>query len=117
MIGVDILEVSRLKKALLNEVFVKRILTQQEIEYVKKYKDCDSHITGFFCAKEAVMKALEDCHDISFKEIEILHKQTGKPYVKLYGKAQKIFDEKGYSKLEISISQTNTIAIAFCQIS
>ena len=116
MIGIDILEVERIEKALKKENFLNRGFTNQELEYVKQYKNIASHLTGFFCAKEAVMKALEDCKKMSFLDIEIYHNKNGKPYVKLYNKAQEIFIKNNYKNIDISISQTNNYATAICQI-
>lgn len=117
MIGIDTIEVSRINKSLQSDNFLSKILTEQEIKYVNAYKDSVEHIAGFFCAKESVMKALEDCKNISFQDIEICHKPTGKPYVKLYNKAKEVFDNKKYKSIEISISQSQTIATAICLIS
>ena len=114
MLGIDIIEVERIEKNLQNPSFLQKILTEQEIKYVNQFKDKTSHIAGFFCAKEAVMKALEDCKNIAFKDIEILHYESGKPYVKLYGNALKVFENKNCKSIEISISQTKTVATAVC---
>ena len=116
MIGIDIVEVSRIKTALKKENFLTRILTINEIDYVNTYKDKDSHIAGFFSAKEAVMKALKDCKNISFLDIEIFHEKTGAPYVKLYGKAKEVFDKMAKKNIQISISQTKNYATAMCVI-
>ena len=112
MVGIDIIEVDRIEQGLKKKGFLQRLLTKQEIEYVNQFKSIKEHIAGFFCAKEAVMKALEDCKEISFLDIEIFHKQNGKPFIKLYGKAAEVFLKSGYSVIEISISQTKTYATA-----
>lgn len=117
MVGIDIIEVSRINKSLQSPNFLSKILTEQEINYISRYKDKVEHIAGFFCAKEAVMKALEDCKNISFQDIAICHRQTGKPYVKLYGKAKEVFDNTKCKSIEISISQSHTVATAICVIS
>lgn len=116
MLGVDILEVDRIEKALKKENFLNRVFTNQELEYVKNYKNIASHLTGFFCAKEAVMKALENCKKISFLDIEICHNRNGKPYVKLYNNALEILEKNNYKNIDISISQTENYATAICLI-
>ena len=95
---------------------MQKILTAQEIEYVNQFTSKTEHIAGFFCVKEAVMKALEECQNIAFQDIEILHKDNGKPYVKLFGKALEVFEKGNYKSIEISISQTKTVATAICVI-
>lgn len=116
MIGIDLTEVARIKKLLKKDGFLQKILTEQEIEYVNQFKNKEEHIAGFFSAKEAVMKALEDCKKIGFTQIEILHKQSGKPYVNLNGQAKQMFESLGKTQIEISISQTANFATAICQI-
>lgn len=116
MIGVDIIEVARIKKAIKNTNFCKRVFTENELEYAKQYKNFASHLAGFFCAKEAVMKALEECKQLSFLDIEVCHNVNGKPFVKLYKKAKKLFENNNYKNIEISISQTENYATAFCLI-
>lgn len=116
MLGIDIIEVERIEKSMQNQAFLNRTFSQQEIDYCNNYMNKCAHFAGFFCAKEAVMKALEDCKQISFKEIEILHYATGKPYAKLYGKALEVYKNKNCKSIEISISQTNAYATAVCLI-
>lgn len=116
MIGIDIVEVGRIKEALQNDLFIKKILTNNEIEYVNSLKNKQEHIAGFFACKEAVMKALEDCKKIGFTEIEVLHYNSGKPYVVLYGEAKRVFEEKKCKTIEVSISQTENYATAICKI-
>ena len=114
MIGIDLTEVERIKNSLQNEVFLTKILTQKEIEYISQFKNKEEHIAGFFSAKEAVMKALESCKEIGFKNIEICHMPSGKPYVILNGKAKQVFESFNYTQIEISISQTQNFATAIC---
>ena len=116
MLGIDIIEGERIEKNLQNPSFLQKILTDQEIKYVNQFIDKTSHIAGFFCAKEAVMKALEECQNIAFKDIEVLHKDNGKPYVKLFGKALEVYEIKNCKSIEVSISQTKTVATAICII-
>ena len=117
MIGIDLVEVQRINEAIIkNENFLYKILTQKEIEYVNSFQNKESHTAGFFACKEAVMKALENCKKISFTDIEILHKESGKPYIKLYGEAKCVFEQCDLNKIEVSISQDKNYATAICVI-
>ena len=87
MIGIDIAKVDRFDKPLLN-----KIALPNEIKYINKtssQKLIKQKIASLFSAKEAVMKALGLGKEsgVSFKDIELLHYESGKPYVNLYGKA------------------------------
>ena len=90
MIGTDIIEVNRIKKLIREkgDKFLNRIYTQNEIDYceskgLNKYQ----HYAGRFAAKEAVFKVLnrETVSESSliFKNIEILNKNDGTPYVNI----------------------------------
>ncbi len=116
MIGIDILEVQRVKSFLDNTKFLKNIFFQSEIDYFLKFNDPCERIAGFFCAKEAVKKALCCENNISFLDIEILHKDSGQPYVILHNNAEFIFKKNNYKNIEISISHTKTLATAICKI-
>lgn len=116
MIGIDLVEVDRIKKSLKNPEFINRVLTKAEIEYINELSDKEVHVAGFFAVKEAVMKALEDCKKIGFCEIEVCHNSFGKPYVNLYGQAKMVFEETKCKNIEISISNTKTYATAICLI-
>ena len=114
--GTDIIEVGRIKKAMVKENFLNRLLLPSEIDYVKKFKNTEAHVAGFFSAKEAVMKALIDCKEIAFKDIEIFHDEHGAPFVKLYGKAKSVYETLNATDIQISISQTENYATAVCVI-
>lgn len=116
MIGIDIIEVSRIKK-LMGEKFYNRVFTQEEMDYISYKKDAPQTVAGLFCAKEAVLKAL-GCgigNGVSLKQVEITHDSCGKPAVNLQGKAQELADRLGGS-LYISISHTRATAIAVAQV-
>lgn len=114
-VGIDIAEVERIKKNLENEKFLKKIYTENEIEYLKSRKFNAESAAGMFAAKEAVAKCLGTgftnfgaCH------IEILKDELGKPYVDLKGNALKRSEEMGIINIQLSISHTTQTAIAFC---
>ena len=115
MIGIDLVEMGRFKQSLKKEGFINKILLPGEIEYVNQFvKNKEAHIAGFFCAKEAVMKALKDCKKISFLDIEIKHQTNGAPYAELMGEAKRVFEKQSLIGMEISISQTDNYATAVC---
>jgi holo-[acyl-carrier protein] synthase len=102
-IGIDIIEIERIKNSLRNPRFPERILTDKERNYCKR----EEQIAGRFCAKEAIMKALGK--RVPWKDIEILNEENGHPIVNLYGKAKEIAGER---QIIISISHSRTHAVA-----
>jgi holo-[acyl-carrier-protein] synthase len=71
-------------------------------------------LAGRFAAKEAVSKALgQGISGIGWNEIEIANEPSGKPYVRLLGRAEELAKERGAKAVFISMSHTDTLAIAF----
>ena len=112
-IGVDIVEIARLEKAIARrgEDFLKRVYTDSEL---KLYRKKPSSLAARFAAKEAVIKALGKANpNVSLKEIEILSDPGGRPVVNLYGKAQSQARGMGLDKLAVTLSHSREYAIAF----
>ncbi len=109
-IGVDIVEISRIKSAVdrWGRGFLERVYTRPELEL---YARNPSSLAARFSGKEAVIKAL-DCPSIGLKEIEILSDASGKPKVHLYGKAQHQAEEAGLDGISISLSHCKDYAVA-----
>jgi holo-[acyl-carrier protein] synthase len=109
-IGIDIVEIDRIKKAAerWGRSFLERVYTPAELEL---YSRNPSSLAARFSGKEAVIKAL-DSRNIGLKEIEILSDTSGKPQVRLYGRAQHKAMDIGLSGIAISLSHCKEYAIA-----
>ena len=111
-IGVDIIEIARLEKAIARwgEGFLRRVYTDPELRLYRKKL---SSLAARFAAKEAVIKALgKPTSGVRLREIEILSDPSGKPLVNLYGKAQNQANGLGLDTLAISLSHSKEYAIA-----
>lgn len=113
-IGTDIIEIERIEKAIkTNKSFLEKLFTKDENILFKSKAMRTEVIAGNFAAKEAISKALgTGVRGFSFKDIEILRDELGKPIAKLNEKVESKIETKSY-KLNISISHNNTSAIAF----
>ena len=101
-IGIDLIEVDRIKKAIeRNEGIKEKIFSKKEIEYCETKKNKYESYAARFCAKESFIKAMNI--SIDFKEFEILNEKTGKPFMVYKGERL---------NGEISLSHTNEYAIA-----
>lgn len=112
-IGVDIIEIARIEKAMKRwgEGFFRRVYTEAELRLCHKRP---SSLAARFAGKEAVMKALgTGARGISWREIEILAESSGQPLVNLHGKAQERANRLGLDRLYISLSDSKEYAIAF----
>ena len=112
-IGIDIIEIARIKRAIARwgESFLQRVYTEPELSL---YQEKPSSLAVRFAGKEAVIKALGTKNKgIAWREIEILPDSSGKPLVHLYGKAQNEASGLGLAQLAISLSHSKEYAIAF----
>ncbi|MBQ9297604.1 MAG: holo-ACP synthase [Clostridia bacterium] len=115
--GVDIIEIDRVKKSIENtDRFVKDIFTEKEIEYceskrIAKYQ----HYAARFAAKEATFKAisrfLKNKSDISWKNIQVVNDENGKPNVEFVD-----VDFPQITSIDISISHSKDNAVAFVTV-
>ena len=119
MVGIDIIEVSRVDTS---QKFLEKIAHESEVEYIQKSpceKLCHQRIAALFCVKEAVMKALGlgAKSGVVFKDIKVCHDESGKPLVELYGKALEKFKSHFEGKrMEVSLSHTSNYATAIAII-
>ena len=105
--GVDITEVTRLKKAVekWGEAFLNKVFTDEELANAKTRGSLYQHLAGRFAAKEAVFKALGDA-DLSWKDVQILNDKEGKP-------SCKILNSRGKgTRIIVSISHVKNYAVA-----
>jgi holo-[acyl-carrier protein] synthase len=116
--GVDIVEVSKLKKILLrSDEFASDIYSEKEKEYCLSKKDPYIHFAGRFAAKEASLKALGigmsgTGIDNTLKEIEVLTASSGRPLLSFSGWMEKICRKKGIKQFTVSISHSENYAVA-----
>ena len=110
-VGTDIIEVKRIEDAFQNSNFRGTVFTENEIKYCESKKSSKyQHYAARFAAKEAVFKAiskyLKDKFSISWKNVEIINDEKGKPYVHLLDVDIKCDD------IDISLSHIKDYAIA-----
>jgi len=110
-IGTDIIEISRVAEAAKRKYFIQRLFTERERDYLKN-KAAES-MAGYFCAKEAVAKALgTGFRGIALTDIEIVKNNNSVPGVILHGAAKSIADRKGVINIQLSISHCREYATA-----
>lgn len=109
-IGIDLIEIKRFSNV--KPSFIKKVFTQQEINYLAN-KKLES-MAGVFAAKEAIAKSLGTGFKFFFiNEIEILYDKKNAPIVKFHGRAFEFSKQINITKINISISHTKKMAIAF----
>ena len=116
--GVDIVENSRIKKLILNNSFLNRIFTNEEILISKKVKNKASYFAKRFAAKEAFAKSLGTGfrNGLNFKDISIINDKLGKPSFfitkKIKNMIKKKFNVNSFNFF-LSISDEKKYSIAF----
>jgi holo-[acyl-carrier protein] synthase len=115
-IGIDVIEIKRIRDAILRPAFTDKVFTPKEQAY------CDSRglqqaasYAARFAGKEAVMKAFgTGMAGGSWQDIEILPNEKGQPLVELSGAFGQL--AKDYQVKEIYISLTHAQEYAAAQV-
>jgi len=115
-VGIDAAGIDR-TKAMIDRFgprFTSRVFTEAERKYCDGRRDMAASYAARFAAKEAVMKALGSGwgSGVRFIEIEIQRAGRGEPRVVLHGGAGQRARELGVSKIFISLTHENGLAIA-----
>jgi len=111
-VGVDIIEIERVQRAISrwNERFLSRIYTRAELAFCKGRTP---ELAARFAGKEAISKALgTGLTGISWQEMEVLADARGKPLVRLHGRAQERAVLLGLREFAISLSHSRDYAVA-----
>lgn len=106
MLGVDIIKIERIEKAVKSAHFVERVFTPYEIAYAQKKANVNQTLAGIYAAKEAVAKALKNgLNGINLKDIPITHDENGCPFSVVFNQ-----------KMAVSISHDGEYAIAIAAV-
>jgi holo-[acyl-carrier protein] synthase len=101
-LGNDIIEISRIEKAIKNLRFIQKIYTEEEIKLIVSKGNKVETYAGRFAAKESVSKALgTGMRKINFSDIEIINNELGKPVVRFKNNIED-YNEKYLVNISIS---------------
>lgn len=110
-IGIDLAEVDRYRfddRSL--AWFSRKIYTEEEMAYAMRKRHWPERLAGFFAAKEATRKAFG--HAIPWRWVGVSHERSGKPIIKLYGKAEELIASRGVRAIHLTITHSATTAAA-----
>lgn len=111
--GVDLVDIARIRDAIERhgERFITRIFTEAE------QHECGGRFSSFaarFAAKEATAKALGcGIGDVGWLDIEVKGDENHAPHLYLRGEGERRAKKLGLSDWSVSLSHTETQAIAF----
>ena len=116
-LGTDIVKIARIQEMKSLSVFAEKILSSKEMKIASSFneKRLIKFLAKQFAGKEAVSKAFGTGirKPISFKDIEILRDENGKPLLNPLGEVKKTMINLGISKSHVSLADENDYAIAF----
>jgi holo-[acyl-carrier protein] synthase len=119
-VGIDVIEVSRIKNELSkeNNGFRDRVFTKGEIDYCESMASKAQNYAARFAAKEAFFKALGTgwSNGFAWTEVEVAKDKNGKPYIIAHGKIKDFLKEKEISKVYVSISHVKDTATAIVSL-
>lgn len=116
-VGVDILQISRMKDVLArdSQAFLSRVYSEAERHEAAERPNSLVYFATRFAGKEAVLKCfqMDFSESLQLNEIEILNEASGRPFVTLHGKFRTHAVENGIKTISLSLSYDGDYAIAF----
>lgn len=114
--GIDLIECQRIREIWQRhgDMLTNRLLTEAELAYVQRHRDAVPRLAGRFAAKEAILKVLGTGWRgrITWRDMEILNEDHGRPFVRLTGECQRVAEQLGITEILISITHTENYAAA-----
>ena len=114
-VGVDIVEIDRVRRALDRAGFRERCFTEAEREYCDSRAHPAQSYAARFAGKEAVGKALGCGVRFTWKEIEIVGRP--KPGVRLSGRTAAFAEKVQAGPIDLSMTHSREIAAAIADVS
>ncbi len=114
-IGIDLVEVGRIERALLKgDRFTRRLYTAAEIAYCTRHKEPARHFAARFAAKEAGMKALGTgwSNGVGWRDFEVRLDPRGRPLLTITGRAAELAKAMGTTHSVVSLAHDGGMATA-----
>ncbi len=115
-IGTDIVEISRVERAIGRKAFLDRVYTEEERCYCEgRGTQRAASYAVRFAAKEAILKALgTGLREGKLREVEVINDALGKPLGLLHGSFARLAHSMGVTRLHITLSHAREYATAVC---
>ncbi len=115
-VGTDVVDVPRFREVMSRTpTILDRLFTDDERAWCERSRDPAERFAVRFAAKEAVSKAMRTgLSRFPIRQIEVVRGQDGEPSIRLGPKGQRVADDLGIGRFEISLSHSETTAIAMC---
>jgi holo-[acyl-carrier protein] synthase len=113
-VGVDVIEIERVRHALARARFRDRCFTKAEQAYCDSRPDPAPSYAARFAGKEAVGKALGCGVRFTWREVEIVGRP--KPGVTLSGRTAAFAERVAAGAIDLSLTHSREIAAAVCVV-
>jgi len=114
--GVDLAEVARIRATIerFGARFIERVYTPGEIAYVERKANRFERYAARFAAKEARMKAIGTGwkRGVRWRDFEVANLPSGKPTLRLHGRAAELATELGVQRISLSLTHTSELGMA-----
>jgi holo-[acyl-carrier protein] synthase len=114
-VGVDLIEIGRIERALGRPRFRARVFTDAERTYCDSRPNPAQHYAARFAGKEAIGKALGCGVEWRWREVEIAGRP--KPAVILSGWTRSFAERVGANAIDLSMTHSKDLAAAICVVS
>lgn len=115
-IGIDLMEVERMKKAIERhkDTFKQCVFSDEEQKYCEKDVHLFQHYAARFAAKEAFTKAIGTGQQqgVVLRNIVVKNGGNGNPEIYLEGRAKEVYEQIGGKKIHLNLSHTEQYAVA-----
>lgn len=115
-IGVDIVMVAAVASSIhqYGKSYLEKLFTAREIQYCGAVPISAQRYAARIAVKEAAMKALSTGwgNGVDWLDFEVLNETSGQPVLLVHGTASQLIEDRGVSKIWVSISHISEYAIA-----
>ena len=113
-VGTDLVEVDRFRLAMQRRAKLGvRLFSDAERAYAERHRDPAPRLAARFAAKEAVMKALGvGLGAFKLRDVEVARRKSGAPHLVLRGKAATLAEKRGVTNWHLSLTHTDSMAMA-----
>lgn len=113
-IGIDAVDIARMREVMTRTPkFTQRVFTDEEIAALADREDPTPSYAARFAAREAVMKALGvGLGAFDLRDVSVERTSSGEPRLILRGRAEQLARERGINKWFLSLTHTESVAMA-----
>ncbi len=113
-VGIDAVDIERFRRSLHRTPSLRdRLFTPRELSYLSDRADPVPGLAVRFAAREAAMKALaQGLGAWGFHDVSVVRDGSGPPTLEVVGRAAELAADFGVTRWTVSLTHTDTVAVA-----